>query len=115
MKVKAMPQKPSLDGKTLLTTIHSSSLLRMFLDSLNLQKHGLYCSPEEFQAIQNPFVLEMLYIISMDLMWPLDIKNILKNHDNRGFLLLVMNFQNYLSVTTKRSDRYLFPTGIVFS
>ena len=83
MKVKAMPQKPSLDGKTLLTTIHSSSLLRMFLDSLNLQKHGLYCSPEEFQAIQNPFVLEMLYIISMDLMWPLDIKNILKNHDKR--------------------------------
>ena len=36
-------------------------------------------------------------------------QNILKNHDNRGFLLLVMNFQNYLSVTTKRSDRYLFP------
>ena len=26
-------------------------------------------------------------------------QNILKNHDNRGFLLLVMNFQNYLSVT----------------
>ena len=36
-------------------------------------------------------------------------QNILKNHDNRGFLLLVMNFQNYLSVTTKRSDSYLFP------
>ena len=33
-------------------------------------------------------------------------QNILKNHDNRGFLLLVMNFQNYLSVTTKRIERY---------
>ena len=35
-------------------------------------------------------------------------QNILKNHDNRGFLLLVMNFQNYLSVTTKGIGTY-FP------